>query len=1093
MTRLLFPALLAVLGSACMNSHHDGQVLSTSTDPRFSGHLQRPNEEVQLLAQDATGRWVRIAGTRSETTARSWVGSSWYGWGVRVPRTTLASYWRAEGFAGRRLHLKAQARRSATSAWYDLYSFRENVWAPASACFLGNASTARDMQPCLSTVSPVIRLQDSAFRGCGSSDTTCDGRDDDCNGLVDDRCTMPAGPVGRVPRSDTCNQGVLPLDCVNVPPRANTPFAIDGVRSPEEYWGAVELPLPSSMARDGHGHVFATVDQSRRLRLFFHEVVLPLPSLPPPSTTYTPPATPIAVVIDYDRWATDPATLRDTDRLYAATVELGARTMRRAVSLGGVTQWETLAVDSSFQAATGGCVDGGPGLRRCNLEMSITLPPSAFVPPATGLLPGIGIAIADASGQAALPEELAVGSSALATALLDRTKQVSLLFGRPEGVPFTFLTWNLARWGEGVERDLAGGTFEHLPLSEHADFIWNYDIVALQEVWQISDAEELLSLVNQRRAAAGLEPWHLVGPAAPPASFFREMSGALLGDHHGGIFIMTKFPAIGRDHIIYSDCVGEDCLKPKGAQWVRLALRTPDARDLSPECAPPPPTTGCTTPACALPAPSTRRPSSCPSAPTTEMYVDVFNTHLQARNPTLCVMSDAELAAVWAALLAKCGTVEVPVVPTPVLCAAAITALQANTAYCGLRTPEEVTESQLRELGTFVERVVGDRRDQPALIAGDLNVDGRRLSNEDGEIYNPMYATVLSELGLTPPDSTSSLDDTITPFPDVFPWAIDHGDVAREETQYDWDLCGHGTSIGKRLKPRDWLADGTDIADGCSTWSCDNTEDSRLDYILIRPAARPEESDDPPGYLLTRSEGLIWEPLFPSNAGPDEHLCALADFRYRTVGGFEGTTTTGRLSDHRPVAARFELTPLRIPGRYHHGVDHTLDIRVASMDASGTTDCIGNFCAPLDPYVMLAGEARVPGSATPIAAPTRNQRAICSGWSLSTADGPCIDDWGYTTPVPAGSYQEHALTIELWDDDLADRRTGSDDHLRTVNPGTDPRFVVDWRAGTWDVRVAQTGAPPDGWLGPMPFFSSDPVCHQTRFERPNMVVCIGTE
>lgn len=124
------------------------------------------------------------------------------------------------------------------------------------------------------------------------------------------------------------------------------------------------------------------------------------------------------------------------------------------------------------------------------------------------------------------------------------------------------------------------------------------------------------------------------------------------------------------------------------------------------------------------------------------------------------------------------------------------------------------------------------------------------------------------------------------------------------------------------------------------------------------------------------------------------------------------------------------------------------------MDASGKTDCVGNLCAPLDPYVMLSGEARVPGSSVPVAAPTRNQRAICSGWSLSRADGPCIDDWSYTAPVPAGSYVEHALTIELWDDDLADRRTGSDDHLRTVSPGT---ALASWWIG---VRERGTSA----WL-----------------------------
>ncbi|MEZ4249427.1 MAG: hypothetical protein R3B99_14455 [Polyangiales bacterium] len=121
-----------------------------------------------------------------------------------------------------------------------------------------------------------------------------------------------------------------------------------------------------------------------------------------------------------------------------------------------------------------------------------------------------------------MPEELVVGPTDLSTALLDRTKQVSLVFGRPEGVPFTFLTWNLARWGEGAERALAGGTFEHLPLSEHADLIWEYDIVALQEVWQISTPRSCRAgqrAPKRRRARALASSWAL--PRLPRASSAR--------------------------------------------------------------------------------------------------------------------------------------------------------------------------------------------------------------------------------------------------------------------------------------------------------------------------------------------------------------------------------------------------------------------------------------------------------------------------------------------------------------------------------------------------------------------------------------------
>lgn len=705
--------------------------------------------------------------------------------------------------------------------------------------------------------------------------------------------------------------------------------------------------------------------------------------------------------------------------------------------------------------------------------MAIPLPVSAFTPPALGLLPGVGFAFVDDQRSVMLPF---LGNS------LHRSQYSSILFGQPEGVPFSFMSWNVARWGDGLESSITSTPFGDVDLHEIAEVLWSYDVVAVQEMWERDDATELLEIVNARRAEHGLEPFQLSGPAMPPPDFFQANGAGLRGDYHAGLFVMTRFPILGEDHIIYDACRGEDCLKPKGAQWVRIGLNQPQDFD-RPDCT----------------KPTEGEWSGCPLAPTSEMYVDVFNTHLQAKSPELCALSDAQLAAVWAGLLTQCGALEASPIPLPippaVLCATAIGALQANTAYCAARTSQEVTESQLAQLADFVERVAEGNRGQPALIAGDFNVDGRRLRDDAGAIWDPTYVSLLSELGLRPVDSGDVFDDSVSPHPDLFDWDIDHGDVAREETQYDWERCGHGTSIGKNLDDRhpDWTADGDSFdARGCRQWSCDSAGsseghkvDKRLDYFLVRPSTRPEEPTASPGYLLARSSSPVWSPLWPATTQhAAAHLCGTPNGTYglpRVAG--QDFSSYPRISDHRPIVSHFVLTPMRVPPPFSASHVRELEVRVVSMDAKGTEDCWSDICSPLDPYVRMEGW-RVPYRSTTREEAGQHRSSNCRGWSVSGSDGECIEDWALLSSRNGARYNE--VAVRLFDDDWR-----ADDSLPTVSPGRNPLVVTDWEhGGTWDLRVEGRDVAPDGWDGPVPFYSSDPVCQQTREGRPNLVLCL---
>lgn len=447
----------------------------------------------------------------------------------------------------------------------------------------------------------------------------------------------PPGEDISVPRSNTCNEGVFAQDCVSVPPRFAGGWTIDGNRGPAEYWGAVELPMPNIQARDTAGRVFVTLDVNAdtaesTLLLFFDQV-----GLAPNTESF-------AAHFDFERWQEDPAVMSNSDRRFLIDLATGATSSERPTTIFGTTLWSADAVtEPLYQAALGTCTPATGAIeQRCDIEMAIPMPPEALIPPAEGLAPGVGFAVSDSIRAAALPEELSSAELApFEEVLFDRSEYISLIFKKPEGVPFTFLSWNVAHWGSDLEWRISGSPFEPVAISQLAEVMYPYDIIAIQEMWDRDDAIGLRNTVNNRRAAAGLPPMQLIGPASHPPAFLQLFGGGLFGDGHAGLFILSRFPVIAQDSTGYEDCRGEDCFKPKGVQWARLALRTPTAEDLSSNCRQHVPG------------------SSCPTTPTSEMYIDVFNTHMQARNPQLCDLTPNDRIAYWAVLLGGCEAVPI--------------------------------------------------------------------------------------------------------------------------------------------------------------------------------------------------------------------------------------------------------------------------------------------------------------------------------------------------------------------------------------------------------------------------------------------------
>jgi len=900
------------------------------------------------------------------------------------------------------------------------------------------------------------------------------------------------------------------------PTRAHDVWQVDAVRAPAEYWGSVALPLVNLSAQATGGQIYVSVTEpadpgsTRRVHVYVADMPLSVNSRE------------VAVYVDAHRFDTWPAGLGTDDVRYVVDVASGAaRAERVNWGAGGASSWT--AFDSRGLEARLGICRLGQGsaadVRVCDLELAFNLPRS-HSQPAVGDVEGIGIAFSDDRRSVVMPEELAQPPADGLDPLVDRRRHVTLLFRRPEGVPFSVMSWNLAHWGRDFEWDQTSSPFRHVTLDEFAQVMADYDIVGVQEMWSTEDAQELLRLINVERAKNGLPPDFLYGPVTHRADILEKLIDSI-SEPQGGVFIFSRFPQIAQDQIIYNACRGEDCFKPKGALWVRLDLSSVlrERRDSICEQNPP-------------------SGAGCAPIPTHELYVDIFNTHLQAGGNAVCDLGEyisycagAGLGSGLAGGIPVIGPVAAPALGIAAT-ACTLTATGAILALCN-QSPVQVRGRQFAQLNRFIDTVQAGSRPHYSLVIGDLNTNGRTLNSdpdayrEDGRLceyeddsHSGRYGDMLTALDLAPesgPDIVSP-DDSISLHPDAFPWDIDHADVARE-MDYDWEHCGRSSHPGEfgpvpgGISPdpvtppacaERWSTDrpvrsttalATSLPDTCPQATCELRSDPRLDYILVRPPALPGAGlFEPPGYLMGHgrdADGMVlpaWELLWPAvKQDASEHLCLAAGYDPST-GEASGLR---RLSDHAPIVANLELGILREPTRFHSGWPHELEVRVRSYNATGKTDCFRDICGPLDPYIdWWAHRVDFAGASENFLRAGTRESGRCSGWFGSFPADTCMDDWFLLEPVEPGTYIEHRVNPALFDDDGLH---GVDDEYSSLEEGGNPFIKVRWnRADITVSRQATSDDPPSSFLGSERLLSSDPWRWCTRDEAVSLCYLVYT-
>jgi len=874
-----------------------------------------------------------------------------------------------------------------------------------------------------------------------------------------------------------------------------------------EYWGAVELPYSDQRHHDATGKLYVAVESSTAshptttMHLFAQHIRADAN------------ARELRLYLDLKRLDRAPAGMDDEDRMIALSIN-GDVEVRAVSWFGASSNWYAVD-DPSFDAHIGTCgSDALPGgiadhsKIYCDAEFQVELADAQIYqvpPPDPGPVPILGMAFATYSVPAAdlndptnIPNPVPYFSGALPETFVDhltddtdRTQQMSLEIAQPNGVPIKFLSWNLAHWGTKLEWSInPGSPFQHVDLGDMAEIMKDYDVVAVQEMWSTDDARKLLDEINGRRPAG--EQMTMAGPIDFPSQILSALGLWLVGspaagtavgiaNTQGGVFIYSRFPIVESNHIVYDDCRGEDCIKAKGVLHVRLALRPPGSgSEATPDCS----KQGGAHPGL-----------GCPADPTGEMYVDVYDTHLNAGGSVVCDVLESPLGRALQA---------------------AVTLLHPGRTriHHGMNCdadPADVQRNQYRQLADFVAQTSTDPN--RTIIAGDLNTNGRRIGPADPDDHDALrnleqYETLLHTLGVYEASETwpagpahidGAQDDTINLQPGAFLWDIDHGDIAREEdATYHWLHCGVGTQAGtgndtecRRMLPGGMgVPSGHDLActvagEECTHHSCDLWDDARLDYIFVgafpravyhadpagdHPPAPPDPSARPrpahPSYLLGRGPGAepLWRRLQPIQSGA-EFTC-----------GRDSHGSLTLLSDHAPIAGNLMLFPMRQPAVFHPAWDHALLVRVTSTDVTGTKDCIAGICGETEVYFNVGGERGTisgeDGWVWPWAAPFTTNH--CHGWTLPN-DGPnCMVTWGVWRKVVAGDTLTDEITFKMREADL-----GRDDHYSITDPASDPKFFFNWSFSRFEIQN-ESGTNVGHWPRVTSIRNTDPIPFGTR-------------
>ncbi len=832
-----------------------------------------------------------------------------------------------------------------------------------------------------------------------------------------------------------------PVDCRQQPVLCNASLdgSVDGVKSPHEYDGATVLPYTDQRYKSeskvyvraykefGHRVVGGGGAPTGHLKVFFENMPVIHEYGSTVGSGHGTPNPFYVVFIDHDRFTGTDASIdsRDDFFLIDITGTLPATRFRRQA-------------DGSFKVvgkadyhAAKNCTQESAFLWRCNGELRIPLPASdlaAFPAPNENVEPGIGFAVypynpIDLTVLGGLPEHK-VATTSLAGLLNDRTKAISLLFGKPKGFEADFMTWNVRR----STVDPLAGDFKKVADSTVGDFIGSASseksIIALQELWDKGKRKSVFKAMNDTRAQQGLSPLYWEGPPDFGGSLIHKaiqtIAGVFIGNDgtNGGVYTLSARPIVDHAYMTFENknctdcCKGEDCFKGKGVLWTRILLNppTPAKNQCVIQYATNPPQTNGAAPPCDQP-------------PGGDEYVDVFNTHLNATNPEVC-SGGTELTLIIVNILAM------EAVPGADLLGWYLLGIQQGDLHCNT-SDRVIQERELDEMNAFIDKHASP--DRPSIIMGDFNIDGRQLGAADS-----MYREVLKRLHIGPVDPKAlpfvnnsnylNADDLVNPWPFDNDWDVDHGDLARQRfatfgTTYPTDGECMGTYVGGSSLT------ATNYSTATCTFADRADGQHRFDYVFVRP---PKQSDDPEfkaaDWVAEKDDQKAWSSPYPGSA-PNAN------------GVFSGPPD--RLSDHKPVTVGLSFAKLVVPPSFHPDWKHQVEFRVSAVDASNRDDCTG--CGTVDPkvakyygHVPLGSNNLVfdgQGAAGNFSHYCKNQPS--ASWP---ADG-CMDNWSSPTATHDGQEKQQFFGAGLFDDD---DDPNPDDPLKLNNQGTWPVMWVSW-------------------------------------------------
>jgi hypothetical protein len=325
---------------------------------------------------------------------------------------------------------------------------------------------------------------------------------------------------------------------------------------------------------------------------------------------------------------------------------------------------------------------------------------------------------------------------------------------------------------------------------------------------------------------------------------------------------------------------------------------------------------------------------------------------------------------------------------------------------CNSLSDPQARAMQLAQFETFVEQTAA--KDRSAVLMGDFNIVGSRVTNTTAHVADPEYVTALAALHLG--DPTVPTNDQISMLPPGLD--LQEADTLRDEPAMATFLTDEpvkcvGTSIGF-----------TPIATtSACTLAGDVDVPDRIDYIFVRPPQLPAVATTDPRWIV--------ETQLP---GTDHTLTDVWNSPFPTKDGSSQDVDHGRLSDHKPVVSALEFARLSNPPKYHPLWHHTVEQRVTGVNASMFDDCW--LCGEVDPFAHM--DQQILPSTGPSNWSNPNTTECTDISAPQFGVDACIDDWANTLPHTPPNETAIVMHDYVMDQD----NTSSNDILQQGNWAT---------------------------------------------------------